>query len=79
MTVADYEALLVRQAGACAICGRPETMTRKGRVRRLAVDHDHETGVVRGLLCAKCNAMLGAVEDSPETLRRAIQYLERGP
>lgn len=58
ITEEEYEALLKRQNGVCAICkGPPDT-----RWKRLAVDHDHVTREVRGLLCMVCNTMLGRLE-----------------
>lgn len=54
----DYERLLAEQGGVCAICEEPPS----GRWKRLAVDHDHETGEVRGLLCITCNTLLGRLE-----------------
>ena len=57
-----YVAMLAEQGGRCAICCQPETSAYKGKVIALAVDHDHETGQVRGLLCARCNVLLGAIE-----------------
>jgi len=47
----EYSAMFLRQQGRCAICRRAETRQYKGRVRNLAVDHDHETGKIRALLC----------------------------
>lgn len=66
------------QDGLCAICLSMETNTpgRGSKVARLSVDHCHETGRVRGLLCFKCNTMLGNMNDDPERLRRAADYLE---
>jgi dihydroorotase-like cyclic amidohydrolase len=49
---------------------------RTGKIRALAVDHDHKTGKVRALLCRNCNTGLGNFQDSPELLKTAIQYLE---
>lgn len=71
MTDADYSVLLLRQSGLCAICERPPAGT-----QRLAVDHCHSTGAVRGLLCGKCNRALGFLSDSPLVLASAIRYLE---
>ena len=70
LNVDQYETLLKRQNGACAIC------LRKEKSRRLAVDHDHETQRVRGLLCWWCNNKVVARRTSVEMLRRAVEYLE---
>ena len=68
---AEYEALLAKQGGGCAICGAtPKT-------RRLHTDRDHKTGAVRGLLCHRCNRLLAAWV-SPEWLYAAHHYLAVG-
>lgn len=67
----DYETLLKKQNGRCAICRRPATDFK----RKLAVDHCHKTGRIRGLLCAGCNAYLGRIQDSKTVLLRTIEYL----
>ena len=72
ITKAQYEKLLVSQQGRCAICGKKE----KSR-KRLSVDHDHATDQVRGLLCIRCNLILGHAKDEPSLLRKAASYLER--
>lgn len=79
LTPADYEALLVAQGGVCAICQRPERVSvGKGRnprqLRRLAVDHDHATGRVRGLLCQTCNMLVGSFGDNSAV---AIAFAQR--
>lgn len=66
----EYEAMLLKQKGLCAICGG------KCRHENLSVDHCHATGAVRGLLCENCNRGLGLMMDSPELLRLAASYLE---
>jgi hypothetical protein len=76
----DYNEMLSTQGGVCAICGKAETRThgRTGTEFRLAVDHDHETGRVRGLLCQGCNRGIGLLGDNVERLRKAADYVERG-
>jgi len=64
--------MLKEQGGGCAICG--ETKPLKGK-NYLCVDHCHETGEVRGILCHACNTGLGKFKDSPELLHTAINYL----
>ena len=70
LTSSDYASLLRKQSGLCAICHQPDP-----RQIRLAVDHDHATGKVRGLLCYPCNLGLGCFHDNPEFLKKAISYL----
>ena len=71
ITFADYYRMLEEQGGGCAICGyRPKK-------RRLSVDHDHETGQIRGLLCVSCNRGLPWFSESPELLDRAAEYLRK--
>ena len=72
MTLSQYDELLDRQQGCCAICG---TDIPGGR-GRFHVDHDHDTGEIRGLLCWQCNGGLGKFKDSPALLDRAASYLE---
>ena len=72
LTEDDYEAMLVRQGGVCAICkGKPTG-------ERLAIDHVHGTKRVRGLLCGSCNRGLGLFKDDPVRLAVAIEYLKLG-
>jgi hypothetical protein len=68
---ADYDALLAKQDGACATCGKPSKET-------LCVDHCHATGTIRGLLCRKCNTGLGCYEDDPATMITSLAYLACG-
>lgn len=78
MTAARYAKMWKEQDGLCAICHRPETaVMRHGIVQSLAVDHDHETGEVRRLLCQRCNTGLGLFGDDPERLMDAAKYLMR--
>jgi len=76
LTDADYRAMVEAQASRCAICEQPERIVRNGELEPLCVDHDHQTGRVRGLLCRTCNSALGKFKDSPEMLRRALAYME---
>jgi len=64
--------LFEAQDGACAICGTSEP---GGRRNTLHIDHCHDTGKVRGLLCNPCNLMLGLAKDNPAALTRAADYL----
>jgi len=66
-----YEAILNKQGGVCAICFQPE----KRRGRSLVVDHDHSSHLIRGLLCCRCNRLLGFVEDEQALLMAAARYL----
>ncbi len=77
-----YSKFFELQKGLCAICRRPEWATasqnRRGTPDRLSIDHDHETGKARGLLCRNCNRLLGQAGDSTEWLQAAIDYLIGG-
>lgn len=75
ITVEDYDKMLERQNGVCAICKRSPHVVLNGAIKRLAVDHDHITGRVRGLLCDHCNRGMGLLRDSIETLEGAAEYL----
>lgn len=70
ITREEFEALRQEQGGACAICRRDFDKTPH-------IDHDHETGLVRGLLCRECNLGLGLFGDDVARLRAAIEYLEQ--
>jgi hypothetical protein len=69
ITKAQYDAMVIAQNGACAICHEVTGRT-------LHLDHDHKTNVVRGLLCESCNLGLGKFRDDPVAIRRAAEYLE---
>ncbi len=77
ITPDEYARLLQDQLGVCAICRRSETRKHGAEICPLAVDHDHETGKVRGLLCHKCNVMLGCSGDRASILFEAAAYLRR--
>lgn len=84
MTLTRYAEMFAAQNGCCAICKNPESAKIPGRktegsetgIRDLSVDHDHETGAVRQLLCNACNHALGEMNDDPERLRAAADYLD---
>lgn len=67
-----YDAMLLKQIGCCAICSKPAPQG-----KRLVIDHCHTAGKVRGLLCSRCNLMIGLAKDSAKILRSAARYLER--
>lgn len=73
MKPGQYEAMEKAQGGRCAICGRSP----RDRYKRLQVDHDHQTGSVRALLCHTCNYGIGIFSDDPKWLDAAVKYLER--
>jgi hypothetical protein len=73
LTVEAYESLLASQEGKCAIC---QTTAIKGAGKRLAIDHCHASGKVRGILCGNCNRGLGHFDHNPDLLRAAITYLK---
>ena len=75
ITLADYDLMLQEQNDGCAICGRKASEERFGV---LSVDHCHDTGRVRGLLCEKHNMALGMFGDDIELLNEAIRYLSKG-
>ena len=72
ITIKDYCNMFDNQDGKCAIC----KTSHKTHYRHLDIDHCHKTGRVRGLLCSKCNLMIGYAEDNSKTLKSAIKYLE---
>ena len=67
----EYLTMLEAQGGCCAICGTNDT----GKRKAFAVDHNHDTGRIRGLLCSNCNTGIGNLRDNVELLERAIDYL----
>lgn len=78
ITVDDYETMLEQQNGGCAVCGGTIANRGKNSMSRLHVDHDHDTGRVRGLLCHPCNTGIAKFRDDPALLRSAADYIERG-
>lgn len=77
ITASQFDEMHQRQGGRCAICGEHEDnlKTPVDRCRPLHIDHSHETGVVRGLLCYRCNTGIGQFDDSPEMMETAAEYL----
>lgn len=79
ITLEDYNLMLKKQNGVCAICNKPETVVLKAKnISYLAVDHDHVTGVIRGLLCFKCNTALGFYEKNMCLIETIKTYISRG-
>ena len=75
ITPDQFKAMFDEQNGVCAICFLPETRIIKGTLSALSVDHCHQTGKIRALLCHRCNRTLGAFEDDPGRFERAATYL----
>ncbi|MBT3328150.1 MAG: hypothetical protein HN396_18150 [Gemmatimonadales bacterium] len=75
LSVDEYAGLLVAQGGVCAVCGELEKSVLHGEVKRMAVDHDHVSGEIRGLLCSRCNTALGLLNDDVDILAMAQVYL----
>lgn len=78
LTVEEYEEMLRRQGGVCALCKKPETYIHHAsrKPASLSVDHCHITGKVRALLCANCNKGIGCFKDSPDLLIAAAAYVK---
>lgn len=74
LTKDQYEALYKAQGGTCYICQRAT-----GKRKKLAVDHDHKTGYVRGLLCSPCNNILAHLRDDKDAAHRVFVYLYNPP
>jgi len=72
ITVEEYDALLEQQGGCCAICGTDDP-----KKKFFSVDHDHQTGKVRGLLCQPCNLGLGHVREDLDVVMSMAAYLMR--
>ena len=76
ITYEEYEAMLEKQNGQCAICGTTDPSAQNNR-QHFCVDHCHTTGQVRGLLCDQCNTALGKFKDNINYLENAITYLQQ--
>lgn len=77
ISITKFKSMEKAQGGTCAICGKKESRRRRGTVVRLAIDHNHKTGEIRGLLCTRCNTAIGLFDDCPKLLKKAIAYLEQ--
>lgn len=73
----EYITLLEKHDHKCSICGRPERTSIKGTVWNLSIDHCHNTGKIRGLLCAQCNVGLAKFGESIRYFKNAIKYLQK--
>ena len=71
ITLEQYSTMLSDQGGVCKICRKPDTSG-----RNLAVDHNHTTGCIRGLLCISCNTAIGLVKENENVLKAMISYLQ---
>ena len=78
LSIEDYESMLELQQGLCALCGRPETCKANFNdgTKLLAVDHCHETGEIRGLLCTACNTAIAKLGDTAESIERVLRYMK---
>lgn len=74
MTLEDYDKLLIKQDFKCALCNKHVSEFK----HNLAVDHCHETGRIRGLLCVSCNTSLGHLGDTPASIQRVFNYVSQG-
>lgn len=77
LSLEEYDVMLEKQGGLCAICNCPERVKHKGTIRRLGVGHNHKTGAIRELLCSNCNRGLGHFQEDTERLVAAAVYLEK--
>jgi hypothetical protein len=79
ITPEKYSEMWTEQKGLCAICGNEETTrhNRSNKVQKLAVDHCHTSGKVRGLLCQECNRGIGNFKDDIKSMQKAIEYLRK--
>jgi len=73
LTLEDYNSMFDEQQGKCAVCGRHQSELKLS----LAVDHNHETGKVRGLLCSGCNTALGMLRENKNSILSMVEYLKR--
>jgi len=77
ITIEQYNVMFAYQNGCCAICNKHILEIDQKRKKNLCVDHNHETGEIRGLLCDKCNRGIGLLQDNPDILLSAYRYLSK--
>lgn len=75
ITIKEYEQKLEEQNGMCAICKKPETVFSWGKIKALAIDHNHITGQLRGLLCNNCNRAIGLMKDDIDNVKAMLDYM----
>ncbi|MCK5612564.1 endonuclease VII domain-containing protein [Candidatus Pacearchaeota archaeon] len=75
IVIEEYNIMFESQGGVCLICGCSETVKRNDKIKNLAVDHNHVTGKVRGLLCQKCNQALGLLGENPVVIKSLLEYI----
>lgn len=75
ITLEQYDNMLAKQNGCCAVCGKN---TPGHNHKHFSVNHDHETGEIRGLLCNDCNRGIGLLGDNAENIKKALEYLQKG-
>lgn len=74
ISLEDYKNMWIEQQGKCKICGGYKPIDEK-TIKKLCVDHDYETGKVRGLICFNCNAAIGHFKEDINLLKKAIAYI----
>lgn len=77
ISLEDFNQMYKDQKGVCAVCKKPEADKNQHNIMSLSVDHDHETGKVRGLLCHRCNRALGLLNDDLDNVRELFNYRKR--
>lgn len=78
LTLEQFEDLMDSVGSSCEICKTPlKVGGKKGDTDSACIDHCHSTGVIRGVLCRKCNAAIGALGDTTSSVQRAVSYLEK--
>lgn len=77
LTIEEYNIMFVAQKNRCAICKDPETTIINGKLISLCVDHNHETGITRQLLCRRCNTTLGFMGEDIKIMRAMLKYIKK--